>query len=123
MKQTKLNEIRLKRILRVRSKIKGTSETPRLAVRRSNKHISAQLIDDQNHKTLVSAYSHEYKDKNKKMNKTEMAKFVGKLIAEKSKEKNIKNAVFDRRFYKYSGRIKALKESAEENGLKFNKKI
>ncbi len=116
MKIKKLQQIKLKRIKRIRSKIKGTKEMPRLCATRTNKHIYAQLIDDINHHTLISASSYKYQGN--KINKTEMAKFVGKLIAQKAKEKGIEKAVFDKRHYKYHGRIRALVESARENGLK-----
>lgn len=116
MKVKKLQQIKLRRIRRIRSKIKGTKEIPRLCVTRTNKHIYAQLIDDINHHTLLSASSYKYQGD--KINKTEMAKLIGKLIAQKAKEKGIKKAVFDKRHYRYHGRIKALVESARENGLK-----
>jgi large subunit ribosomal protein L18 len=117
MKQKEINKIRLRRVKRVKSKILGTSECPRLAVFRSNKHIYAQLIDDTNGYTLASASSFEYNGP--RISKTEMAKFVGGLIAKKAKELGITKVVFDRRWYKYHGRIKALAESARSLGLEF----
>ncbi|MGB9608944.1 MAG: 50S ribosomal protein L18 [Minisyncoccia bacterium] len=119
MKRKEINKIRLQKIRRVRAKIVGTSQRPRLAVKRSNKNIYVQLIDDTVGHTLVSASGFECKDKNKKINKTELAKLVGQLIARKALEKGIKEVVFDRRYYKYHGRVKALADAAREAGLKF----
>lgn len=109
---------REKRKKRIRAKIYGTSERPRLSVFRSLKHIYAQLIDDKEGKTLVAASDLELK-KDKKMTKKMIAKEVGKLIAEKAKEKNIKQIIFDRNGYKYHGRVKELADGARENGLIF----
>jgi len=117
MKQKEINKKRLRRVRRVRVKISGTPTCPRLAVFRSNKHIYAQLIDDTKGHTLASASSFEYNGP--KISKTEMAKFVGSLIAKKAKELGITKVVFDRRWYKYHGRIKALAESARSLGLEF----
>jgi len=102
---------------RVRGKISGTADRPRLSVFRSNKNIYAQLIDDEKGKTLVSVKNSEVKSK--KIKKSEMAKELGMLIAKKAVEKNIKKAVFDRGGYKYHGRVKALAEGAREGGLEF----
>lgn len=101
---------------RIRVKISGTKERPRLSVFRSNKYISLQLIDDQSGKTLVSASDLKLK---KKATKTEIAKDVGKKLAEVAKEKKIKKVVFDRRGYKYHGRVRAAAEAAREGGLEF----
>lgn len=109
---------REKRKKRIRAKIYGTSERPRLSVFRSLKHIYAQLIDDKAGKTLVAASDLELK-KDKKMTKKMIAREVGKLIAEKAKEKNIKQIIFDRNGYKYHGRVKELADGARENGLIF----
>ncbi len=105
---------------RVRSKLSGTKDIPRMNVFRSNKQIYVQLIDDTTGVTLVSAGSTE-KDLagEEKMNKIEQAKMVGKSIAEKAREKGIEKVVFDRNGYLYHGRIKSLAEAARENGLKF----
>ncbi|OGY41365.1 MAG: 50S ribosomal protein L18 [Candidatus Buchananbacteria bacterium RBG_13_36_9] len=111
-KQTK--EARRKRI---RAKVKGTAARPRLNVFRSLKHIYAQLINDQNGKTLVSASDLELK--NKKAVKTDQAKEVGKLIAGKAKDHKIKKVVFDRAGYKFHGRVKAVADGAKEGGLEF----
>jgi large subunit ribosomal protein L18 len=112
---------RRKRIrLRIRKTIYGTQERPRVSVFRSNKQIYAQLIDDDNGKTILSASSRE-KDiaSAGKGNKIEQAKMVGKLLANKCKEAGIESVVFDRGGYKYHGRVKSLAEAAREGGLKF----
>jgi large subunit ribosomal protein L18 len=104
----------------VRNKISGTAERPRLSVFRSNKQISAQLIDDVKGITLASASSLEKELVDKKEpNKTEMAKLVGERIASKAKGKGIGTIVFDRKGYRYHGRVKALAEGARKGGLKF----
>lgn len=108
---------RLKRHKRVRAKIFGTPDCPRLSVFRSSKNISAQIIDDVNGVTLVSASSVE-KDFVGGGNKEAAAK-VGALIAERALEKKISNVVFDRGGFIYHGRVQALAESAREAGLKF----
>jgi len=100
---------------RVRAKVVGTKDKPRLSVFRSNKHIFLQLIDDRSGKTLVSESDLKLK---KKTTKTEIAREVGKKLAESAKLKKIKNVVFDRGGYKYHGRIKAAAEGAKEGGLK-----
>jgi len=105
---------RIRRKKRVRAKIFGTLERPRLAVSRSIKHISCQLVDDDHQKTLLST-----SDKAAKGSKQEKAKAVGLLIAKKALVKKISLVVFDRSCYKYHGRIKALAEGAREGGLKF----
>jgi large subunit ribosomal protein L18 len=105
---------------RIRKDISGTSEKPRLSVFRSNKGIYVQLIDDVNGKTLVSASSLQKEITGKKdISKSEQAKLVGKLIAEKSLEAGIANVVFDRGGYLYHGRVKELADAARESGLKF----
>jgi large subunit ribosomal protein L18 len=111
-------EKRKRRHRRIRAKISGTKERPRLCVFRSNKHTYAQLIDDEKGHTIVSASDLELKGV-EKMTKVQKAKEVGKLIAKKAKEKNIEKIVFDRAGYKYHGRVKALAEGAREGGLKF----
>jgi len=107
-------ETRKKRHNRVRSKIKGTAARPRLVVFRSLLHIYAQLINDEEGKTICLATD----QKEKKGTKLEKAKAVGADIAKKAKENNINSVVFDRNGYKYHGRIKALAEAAREGGLK-----
>jgi large subunit ribosomal protein L18 len=115
---TKERRIRIKH--RIRKHISGTGKRPRMSVFRSNKQIYVQLIDDTEGKTLLSVSSLNKDIAEKKdINKTEQAKLVGKLAAEKSKEAGITDVVFDRNGYLYHGRIKALAESAREAGLKF----
>ncbi len=104
---------------RVRKKIRGSHEKPRLSVFRSNKAIYAQIINDLEGKTLVAASSSPKEVGEEKMNKTQTAKAVGKLVAEKAKEAGIESVVFDRNGYLYHGRIKSLAEGAREGGLKF----
>ena len=99
---------------RIRKKINGTAEKPRLAVYRSNKSIYAQLIDDVNGRTLAAASSKESGATGKKV---DQSKTVGKLIAEKALAANIKNVVFDRGGYLYHGRVKAVADGAREGGL------
>lgn len=103
---------------RVRGKIHGTPEMPRLTVFRSNKQIYAQIIDDLNGVTLASSGSVKMKE-GQSVNKTEQAALVGKSIAEAAKSKGIENVVFDRSGYLYHGRVKSLAEAARESGLKF----
>ncbi|HAX93083.1 MAG TPA: 50S ribosomal protein L18 [Bacteroidales bacterium] len=106
--------------LRIRKKISGTAERPRVAVFRSNKQIYAQVIDDNNGVTLLSVSSREKELAGQTgIKKTEQAKLVGKSLAEKCKEKGIENVVFDRSGYKYHGRVKSLADAAREGGLKF----
>jgi len=121
IKQLDKKALRRKRHLRVRKKVRGTREKPRLTVFKSQKHIYAQIIDDTKGVTLVSA-STTQKQLKEKLEKTwdeNAAKEVGKLIAEKAKEKGITEIVFDRSGYKYHGKVKALAEAARETGLKF----
>lgn len=108
--------IRIKR--RVRGKISGSSELPRLSVYKSNKEIYAQLIDDKNGTTLASASSRE-KGVDAKGTKTEISAAVGKAIAAKAIAAGIENIVFDRNGFVYHGRVKALADGAREGGLKF----
>ena len=112
------NETRVRRHKRVRTKISGTPEYPRLCVFRSNAHIHVQIIDDVAGKTLVSASTLDKEVKTKYANK-EAAKEVGTLIAKKAKEHKIENVVFDRGGYIYHGIVKELAEAAREGGLKF----
>ncbi|MBL1222116.1 50S ribosomal protein L18 [Chryseobacterium sp. L7] len=108
--------IRIKR--RVRGKISGSSELPRLSVYKSNKEIYAQLIDDKNGTTLVSASSRE-KGVDANGTKTEVSAAVGKAIAAKAVAAGIESIVFDRNGFVYHGRVKALADGAREGGLKF----
>ncbi len=119
MRVSKLkNETRYRRHRRVRAKIRGTGKTPRLCVFRSNKHIYAQLIDDEKGKTISAASDLKLKAKKDK-SKTVIALEVGKLIAKNALAKKVEKIVFDRGGYKYHGRVKALAEGAREGGLKF----
>ena len=110
------NKIRQKRHRRVRGKLSGTAERPRLNIFRSNTGIYAQVIDDEKGVTLVSAST---KELNIKSNNTEACIKVGKSVAEKAIKAGIKEVVFDRSGYKYHGRVKALADAAREAGLKF----
>jgi large subunit ribosomal protein L18 len=103
---------------RIRRKVAGSTERPRLAVFRSVKHIYAQVIDDTVGHTLAAASSNE-KSGIKSGGNVAGAKAVGKLLAERAKEKGVKSVVFDRGGYLYHGRVKALAEAAREGGLKF----
>ena len=116
--KTNSNKARLKRHARVRSKITGTADRPRLDVFRSNTNIYAQLIDDEKGVTLASAASNE-KDFGISGGNCEGARKVGKLIAERAKKMKISEVVFDRGGYIYHGRVKELAEGAREGGLKF----
>ena len=112
------NKARLKRHKRVRAKISGTASRPRLAVYRSNAHISAQVIDDVAGVTLVSASTYEKDFQGNGGNKV-AARAVGKLLAERANAKGITEVVFDRGGYLYHGRVSELAEGAREGGLKF----
>jgi large subunit ribosomal protein L18 len=113
-----VREARLRRHRRVRGKVSGTAERPRLVVTRSNRGIVAQLVDDADHRTLASATWMQL-PKSFKGNKTEQAGEVGKLLAASAKQAKVENAVFDRGGYLYHGRVKALADAAREGGLKF----
>lgn len=129
----KKQQKRIKRHKRVRAKILGTAEVPRLCVFRSNQYIYAQLIDDNKGKTVLSANDLEIKKSGvkksqipkeenkeiKRVGKVAKAYGVGKLLAEKALEKKIKKVVFDRGGYKYHGRVKAVAEGARDAGLEF----
>ena len=111
----KNNQLRQRRKKRVRAKIFGTDSQPRLSVFVSNQHLYTQLINDEKGITLVSASDLEIKEKGKKV---EIAKAVGKLLAEKALKKNIKEAVFDRGSSRYHGRVRAVAEGARQASLK-----
>ncbi len=119
IKKTSRNELRKRRHFRVRNKINGTSERPRLSVFRSSKHIYAQLVDDVNHATLAAASSLEKEAGVEQGGNVAAAQAVGKLIGERGVAKKIEQVVFDRGGYLYHGRVKALAEAAREAGLKF----
>lgn len=111
-------EARKRRHKRIRKKVKGTRERPRLSVFRSNRHIYAQIITDGESRTLVSASDLELEEKKGKT-KTEVARMVGKLLAQKAEKEKIEKVVFDRGGYTYHGRVKALAEGARKEGLSF----
>ena len=119
IKKVSRNELRLERHKRVRAKVSGTKEIPRLNVFRSAKHISVQIIDDVTGTTLVSASSMDKDLKITNGGNIEAAKIVGAEIAKRAKKAKIKEVVFDRGGYLYHGRVKALAEAARENGLEF----
>lgn len=112
---------RLRRHKRVRKKIYGTPERPRICIYRSLKHIYAQIVDDAQGKTLttVSSLSPEVRAKIKRGDNIEAARMVGELLGKKAQELGIKRVVFDRAGYKYHGRVKTLAESARKAGLEF----
>lgn len=107
-------ELRKRRHLRVRAMVKGTAERPRLAVFRSNRFVSAQLIDDTLGKTLAASHGREFKG-----SQSAQAASVGKTIAEKAKAAGVTSIVFDRAGYRYAGQVKTLAEAAREGGLNF----
>lgn len=115
MKTSHKHNLRLRRHNRVRAKISGTADRPRLCVFRSSKFIYAQLIDDTQGKTLISISD----AKTKKGTKTESATAMGEQLAVAAKKNNISTVVFDRGGYKYHGRVKALAEGARKGGLTF----
>lgn len=120
MANTSNKEIRRRKIrYRIRKKIEGTAEIPRLAVYRSNSEIYAQVIDDINGKTVAAASSLEKEFAKAKGNKTDMAKKIGALIAERAAKAGAQKVVFDRGGYLFHGRVKALADAAREAGLKF----
>lgn len=121
IKQVNRKEQTRKRHSRIRVKISGTPDCPRLAVYRSLKHISVQVIDDVNRVTLVSASSNdkELKQQLKHGGNVEAAKIVGEAIAKRALEKGIKDVVFDRGGFLYHGRVAALAEAARQSGLNF----
>lgn len=112
---------RIKRQARIRKKIKGTPERPRLSVFRSAKHVYAQVIDDSAGATLVTASSVEkdFKAQAKFESKKAAAAYVGKLVAQRALDKGIQKVVFDRNGFLYHGRIKAISDGAREAGLEF----
>jgi large subunit ribosomal protein L18 len=117
MSSLNVREARVRRKRRVRGKISGVAERPRLAVFRSNKGIYAQIVDDDAGRTLAAARSSEVEASG--LDKSAIAKKVGQLVAERAKEKGIASVVFDRSGYLYHGRVKALAEGAREGGLEF----
>jgi large subunit ribosomal protein L18 len=115
---------RMKRARRVRKTVHGTAQRPRLCVRRTLKHINAQIVDDENNASiaLVNSTSKEVLARiadMEKQNKTGVAALVGRMIADKAKQKGVTQVAFDRKGYKYHGRVRALAEGAREAGLQF----
>ena len=119
MAQSSKNDVRVRIHKRIRHRVRGTEERPRLAVFRSLKHIYAQVIDDRRGQTLAAASSGEKKAAIGSGGNLAGAKQVGKLIAERAQANGIKKVVFDRGGYLYHGRIKALADAAREGGLEF----
>lgn len=121
-KRVNRNEARVRRHVRLRKKLSGTTERPRLSVYKSLHHIYAQIIDDVQGKTLLSASTVDPEIRaqvNGYGGNIESAKVVGKFIAQRAQDKGIKQVVFDRGGYKFHGRVAALAEAARENGLEF----
>lgn len=119
IKKVSRNEARVARHARIRAKVNGTKDIPRLNVFRSAKHITVQIIDDEAGKTLVSASSMDKELKLSNGGNIEAAKKVGEAIAKKAKKAGITKVVFDRGGYQYHGRVEALANTARENGLEF----
>ncbi len=119
MAKSSKNDIRVRIHERIRSRVSGSAERPRLAVFRSLNHIYAQVIDDGKGHTVVAASSAEKSGKKGSGGNVAGAKEVGKLIAQRAKEKGVTKVVFDRGGYLYHGRVKALAEAAREGGLEF----
>jgi len=121
LKNNSRNQKRVVRHNRIRGKVKGTSECPRLSVFCSLKFIYAQVINDDDNKVIAQANSKEMQKKEKKasLNNLEVADQIGKMVAERCLTQKIEKVVFDRGGYKYHGKIKALADSARKNGLKF----
>ena len=115
------SEVRVNKHRKLRNRLAGTTECPRLAVFRSNNHMYAQIIDDTVGKTLVSASTNEPEAKKalEKTNNVEAAAYVGKVIAERAIEKGIKEVVYDRGGFIYQGKVQALADAAREAGLEF----
>jgi len=114
----KLIQVRKRRAIRNRAKVRGSAVMPRLSIFRSNVNIYAQLIDDEAGKTIFGASTRSIVKKGEKMTKTIEAEVIGKAVAEFAKNSGIKNAVLDRGSYRYHGRVRAVAESARAAGLK-----
>ena len=112
-----LRRARIKK--RMRTKIRGTADRPRLSVFRSNKQIYAQIINDEEGKTLASCSSRAKDVTSQALSKMDTSSLVGKMLAEKAKDQGVETVVFDRNGFRYHGRVKALAEGAREGGLKF----
>ena len=115
------SEVRVKKHMKIRNRFSGTPECPRLAVFRSNNHMSAQIIDDTVGNTLVSASTveKEIKKELEKTNNVDAAAYIGQVIAKRALDKGIKTVVFDRGGFIYQGKIQALADAAREAGLEF----
>ena len=120
MKKKRITQ-RTKRHLRIRKKLSGTQDRPRLSVYRSSKNLFIQLVNDQTHSTLlfVSTLDKDFKEKEKKGGNIKAAALLGEIVVKKSKQKNIKKIVFDRGGYVYHGRVKALADALRKGGLEF----
>ncbi|MDY7100777.1 MAG: 50S ribosomal protein L18 [Actinomycetota bacterium] len=114
----KRRQARLRRHARIRKKVRGTAERPRLAVFRSNQHIVAQVIDDGAGHTLAAASTHEASFKDKATGNIEAATEVGKLVAQRARDAGVTDVVFDRGGFMYHGRVAAVADAAREAGLK-----
>lgn len=114
----KLNQVRMRRARRTKAKIFGTAEAPRLAVYRSNRFVSVQLIDDEKGHTIASASTRALPKSSGKATKSVAAFSVGEIVGKKAIESGIKKAVFDRRSYKFHGRVRNVAEGAKKSGLK-----
>lgn len=110
---------RERRKLHIKRKLHGKISFPRISIFRSNKYLYAQIIDDNRNKTLIGLSDKKVKLKEKKVNKSDSARILGEILAEKAKEKKISKVVFDRNGYKYHGRIKAFADSLRSKGLEF----
>lgn len=121
LKKADKNLVRKKRHGRVRNRVSGTAQRPRLNVYRSTNHIYAQIIDDVQGNTLVCASTTEKSAREAiaDMNKVDAAKYIGKLVGERAKAKGIETVIFDRGGYLYTGRVASLAEGARESGLEF----
>ena len=121
IKRVDRNVLRLHRHLRIRRRIAGTGQRPRLSVFRSLKHIYAQVIDDQQGRTLVAASTREPEiaSQVQGLRRVEQSRVVGRVLAQRAREKGIVRVVFDRGGYAYHGRVRALAEGAREGGLEF----
>jgi large subunit ribosomal protein L18 len=114
-----IRETRQRRHLSIRRRIAGTTERPRLCIKRSNRYIYAMLVDDSRNRVLTGISSQIAAVREKNLKRMAAAKEVGKLIADKSRELGIEQVVFDRAGYRYHGRVKAVADGAREGGLKF----
>lgn len=114
-----MSQQKKRRQQRIRAKIRGTGEKPRLTVFRSNSAIYVQAIDDEKRQTIISASEKDVVKKEEKLLKTQTARLVGKLIAERLVAKKVKAVVFDKGSYRYHGRVRELAEGAREGGLQF----